>query len=659
MISDTGRFIAFQSTATDLLDPSLGVADTNGLPDIFIFDRDSDLDGVFDEPDATSTILVSVNSAGTDSPGLSSGFCSSFAPALSGDGRLVAFNSTCEDLVPGVSGTNVYVRDLFTGATTLISATVEGGGGGVGSLAGAPRSVAISGSGDRVAFMSDTVATGLDPLIVADANLGSDVFSGTPPPDIRVASFLAGGLTSGWAVVTTRFESVGPAAIGVYRSADSLFSMDDELLDTTTFVPALIGLSASLASTALPFSIGDATDEWGFPGAGATESEDDYFILLVADHLDAIGEFDSDPFAEDNTGLFSVAYHESGGPVFIHGRKGATASGSADKILATATATDLTVTLTGAISRTLTYKLADVTGLRVRAHSGDDAVTGSPLPDFIHGGAGKDALDGGAGPDRINGGLGADAITGGPGDDILFDGLGDDIVDAGLGDDTIMATPGGKDLFRDTGGGDTLDFSLASLPITLDLDSTAEQTVDSAGNTIRLVGTWESFIGSPFDDDSTVFAKPLAVPRRLDGGQGVDRLIFDALGLPATFDGTTFLVQGFAPVTVLGFENIQTINAAPRILDDGGAGYSETGNWLVSDPNFPQGFNGGVRFNATGAGDDVATWNFTNVPPGRYAVSATWTFAGDREELAIYHSKWRSCGTACRFTRGKPGAESG
>ena len=187
-ISDTGRFIAFRSRATDLLDPADGVADTNGAPDIFVFDRDSDVDGVFDEPGGTKTVLVSINSAGTDSAALCGPSGSSFAPSISGDGRLVAFNSTCEDLIPGVTGSQVYVRDLVTETTTLISTTASGAGGGVGSAAGGLRFVTISRSGTRVAFISDTTATDLDPFVVADPNFplgATDIFAGTLPPDIE------------------------------------------------------------------------------------------------------------------------------------------------------------------------------------------------------------------------------------------------------------------------------------------------------------------------------------------------------------------------------------------------------------------------------------------------------------------------------------------
>ena len=49
-ISALGRYVAFISEATNLVD-----GDTNGVADVFIRDRDTDADGIFDESGAVST----------------------------------------------------------------------------------------------------------------------------------------------------------------------------------------------------------------------------------------------------------------------------------------------------------------------------------------------------------------------------------------------------------------------------------------------------------------------------------------------------------------------------------------------------------------------------------------------------------------------------
>ena len=70
------------------------------------------------------TERVSVASGGGE------GNAASYDPAISGDGRFVAFPSTSSNLVPGdtngVFGTDIFVHDRDTGTTELISMTSGG-----------------------------------------------------------------------------------------------------------------------------------------------------------------------------------------------------------------------------------------------------------------------------------------------------------------------------------------------------------------------------------------------------------------------------------------------------------------------------------------------------------------------------------------------------
>ena len=79
-ISADGRFVAFESAATDLV-----ASDTNGLTDVFVHDR---MTG--------QTTRVSVDSASAQAMGGNSA-----APAISADGRFVAFDSLATNLVAG------------------------------------------------------------------------------------------------------------------------------------------------------------------------------------------------------------------------------------------------------------------------------------------------------------------------------------------------------------------------------------------------------------------------------------------------------------------------------------------------------------------------------------------------------------------------------
>ena len=78
-ISADGRFVAFDSVATNLVP-----GDTNGAADVFVRDRQTG-----------TTRRVSVG------PGGVQGNDVSVTPAISADGRFVAFESLATNLVPG------------------------------------------------------------------------------------------------------------------------------------------------------------------------------------------------------------------------------------------------------------------------------------------------------------------------------------------------------------------------------------------------------------------------------------------------------------------------------------------------------------------------------------------------------------------------------
>ena len=105
-MSANGRYVVFASNASNLV-----AGDTNHATDVFLHDRAS---GV--------TTRVSISSGGRQANGPSA------MPAISADGRYVAFQSFASTLVRGDTNglTDVFVRDLATGRTTRVSLTSRG-----------------------------------------------------------------------------------------------------------------------------------------------------------------------------------------------------------------------------------------------------------------------------------------------------------------------------------------------------------------------------------------------------------------------------------------------------------------------------------------------------------------------------------------------------
>lgn len=143
VISADGRFVAFMSDASNLVQ-----TDANGVRDVFLYDRDTDANGIFDEPGKTSLTRASLSSNGTESN------CESARPSISADGRYIAFDS-CATNWPEVAGktpavADVFVRDRLTGTTIWASPPTLGAP----FNNGPSTSSSISGDGRYVAFES-------------------------------------------------------------------------------------------------------------------------------------------------------------------------------------------------------------------------------------------------------------------------------------------------------------------------------------------------------------------------------------------------------------------------------------------------------------------------------------------------------------------------
>jgi Tol biopolymer transport system component len=161
-ISEDGKYVAFASLATTLVPD-----DTNGVWDIFVHDRDTG-----------KTTRISVASNGTQAD------AGSYGVSLSANGRYVAFGSNATNLVSGDKNgvMDVYVHDIETGTTQLVSTASDGSQGNEASgftvinadgidLSYGP---AISSDGKTVVYMSN--ATNLVP---DDTNTSQDIFATT------------------------------------------------------------------------------------------------------------------------------------------------------------------------------------------------------------------------------------------------------------------------------------------------------------------------------------------------------------------------------------------------------------------------------------------------------------------------------------------------
>lgn len=215
-LSSTGRFIAFNSSATNL------VADTNSTDDVFVRDLELGL-----------TWRVSEGTGGVEGNGPSS------YPSMSADARFVVFSSWASSLVPNDTNNvnDVFLHDRELGTTERVSTgpgSVQGDGGSyLGSITPDGRFVVFLSfasnlvpgdtNGMRDVFLHDRVSATVERVSVSSAGTEADEASGGNSGGPFVS-------TDGrWVVFSTRAANLAPG--------DANGSLDiyvrDRLLGTT------------------------------------------------------------------------------------------------------------------------------------------------------------------------------------------------------------------------------------------------------------------------------------------------------------------------------------------------------------------------------------------------------------------------------------------
>ncbi|WP_017220718.1 TolB family protein [Moritella dasanensis] len=143
-LSTDGRYVAFTSLASNLV-----ADDTNISADVFVHDRNTAI-----------TERISVASDGSQGDG--------YHPAISADGRFVAFTADSSNLVFNDSNgmSDIFVHDRNSHITELVSGSNDGSQGNLGAIFSA-----ISADGRYVAFDSSS-----NNLVSEDTNAAEDVF---------------------------------------------------------------------------------------------------------------------------------------------------------------------------------------------------------------------------------------------------------------------------------------------------------------------------------------------------------------------------------------------------------------------------------------------------------------------------------------------------
>lgn len=241
ILSPDGRWIAFVSTAASVVP---GVADANGVADVFVFDR------------TTSTGTL-VSSASGDATQAANG--ASDVHALTPDGRYVLVSSAATNLVAGFTegnaGSDLYLVDRTGPAATLVS---RAAGASTTSAAGATSATAVSDDGRYVTFSGSDATSLVAGVTDANGN-GNDAFVfdrtlGTTELLTRATSGTATGNDASVAVSTSgdgRFVGLMSSATNLVAGVtDTNATQDAFVHDRQSGITTLVSSAAGSPTTA-------------------------------------------------------------------------------------------------------------------------------------------------------------------------------------------------------------------------------------------------------------------------------------------------------------------------------------------------------------------------------------------------------------------------
>ena len=538
-ISADGRFVAFRSPANNLHDD-----DADSTVDVYVRDLQTN-----------TTALVSRATGATGTPGNNT----SDQPAISADGRFVAFTSTATNLHPddtdGVD--DVFVRDLQDNTTALVSRAA--GATGVKSD-GQSRAPSISADGGSVAFRS------------SGANLHPDDTDGTP--DI----FLRGLQTNTTTLVSRATGATGAKGSGAsgnpaisadgssvaFESGSTNLHPDDTdtTLDvfvrglqtnTTTLVSRATGATGAKGSSSSDLPAISANGRFvAFHSAstnlhpdGSDTTRDVFLRDLQADTTTLVSRAAGATGADGNNDSTTAAISDDGQSVAFQSASTNLHPGDADTVF------DVFVRDLQDNTTTLVSRAAGATGVKGNGNSfaaaisadgrfvafasaatnlhPDDTDTqndvvrrdllGPPTPPgpttclgspaTITGTSGNDVIPGTNGVDVIAGLGGNDKITGLGGNDVICGGDGNDTVDAGGGNDRVDAGNGSSNTVEGGSGNDILTGGTGADTLN---GGSNDDTLDGAGGADKLSG------GS----DKDKLTGGTGSPDSCDGGSGTD-----------------------------------------------------------------------------------------------------------------------------------------
>ncbi|WP_323966210.1 beta strand repeat-containing protein [Bradyrhizobium japonicum] len=243
-------------------------------------------------------------------------------PVFSPDGTKIAFYSAADNLVPGVNGYEVYVKDLITGAVTVISTSASGmQANGYSQLPG------FSADGTKLVFESSA-----SNLVPGDTNGTSDIFVkeiGMPSViDAKLTDNGAAHVSTSGAVFFTDADTTDTHTASVASQSGNLGTLTATVDDAHGEVTWSYDVShANIVTLRAGQTHADTFTLTLDDGHGGSATQSIIVTLTGIDDAPVIHSATTASFAENGTGLaYHIAATDVDSPTLLYSLSGADAA---------------------------------------------------------------------------------------------------------------------------------------------------------------------------------------------------------------------------------------------------------------------------------------------------------------------------------------------
>lgn len=361
---------AFVTTSSNL-DP----ADTKTLADVYVKDLVTN-----------RLVLASATAQGVV------GNSGSTGASISADGTKVAFSSTATNfgIRNAASSSDVFVKDLSTGAITLVSADEQGRGGN-----GSSNNAKFSADGGKVMFTSTA-----SNLVAGDTNGVTDLFvKDLATGQISMVSSSARGEAAN-AATTGQNATFSPDGTKVlFKTAASNLGIADNNKQNDLYLKDLVTGAVTLVSSNSQGAIGNGDNTVGTAAFSADGSRIVFYSsasnLVMGDTNDRTDVFMKDLVTGATVLISSAANGAAGSNV----SQDPAISADGTKVVFASSATNFADVDANGAADIFIKTLPG--GAALSGTSGTDVLVGTDVGDRLSGGAGDDVLRGGADADRF------------------------------------------------------------------------------------------------------------------------------------------------------------------------------------------------------------------------------------------------------------------